>query len=94
MDILNCRWLQYHWCLDRVNRDLKNKDFASARDRLIEMMADYQALHRISESLLSLMLIMYKGIEKKYKKYNVDVIFTKENETADERIEKLASRIK
>ena len=33
---------------------------------------------------------MYKGLEKKYKNNQVEVIFTKENETADERIEKLA----
>ena len=31
-----------------------------------------------------------QGLEKKYKNYQIDVIFTKENETADERIEKLA----
>ena len=31
-----------------------------------------------------------QGIEKKYKNHKVEVIFTKENETADERIEKMA----
>ena len=31
-----------------------------------------------------------QGLERKYKNYKIDVIFTKENETADERIEKLA----
>ena len=31
-----------------------------------------------------------QGIEKKYKNHKVEVIFTRENETADERIEKLA----
>ena len=40
------------------------------------------------------MPMLFKGIEKKYQNYKVEVIFTKENETADERIEKLAIRIK
>ena len=35
-----------------------------------------------------------QGLEKKYKNYQVEVIFTKKNETADERIEKLAIELK
>lgn len=34
-----------------------------------------------------------KGKEKKYKQHKVEVIFTKENESADERIEKLAIQL-
>ena len=34
-----------------------------------------------------------QGIEKKYKNHKVEVIFTRENETADERIEKLAIKL-
>ncbi|RKJ19125.1 hypothetical protein D7X33_45845, partial [Butyricicoccus sp. 1XD8-22] len=34
-----------------------------------------------------------KGIENKYTKHRVDVIYTKSEETADERIEKLANEL-
>ena len=36
---------------------------------------------------------MLKGKETKYKNYNVEIIYTKEKETADERIEKLAKEM-
>ncbi|AIE58624.1 NYN domain-containing protein [Bacillus methanolicus] len=70
-------------------RALKNIDLAAARDRLIESMAEYQAYtgYRV---IIVFDAYFVKGIEKKYKNFNVEVIFTRENETADERIEKLA----
>ena len=71
-------------------RELKNKDLASARDRLIEKMAEYQGYsgYRV---IVVFDAYEVKGIEKKYRDYQVEVIFTRKNETADERIEKLAS---
>lgn len=70
-------------------RELKNKDLAAARDRLIERMAEYQAYsgYRV---IVVFDAHFVKGIEKKYKNYKVEVLFTRNNETADERIEKLA----
>jgi uncharacterized protein len=70
-------------------RELKNKDLAAARDRLIERMAEYQAYsgYRV---IVVFDAHFVKGTEKKYKNYKVEVIFTRNNETADERIEKLA----
>ncbi|AYA74088.1 hypothetical protein DOE78_00615 [Bacillus sp. Y1] len=70
-------------------RELKNKDLASARDRLVERMAEYQAYsgYRV---IVVFDAHFVKGTEKKYKNYKVEVIFTRNNETADERIEKLA----
>ncbi|MFE8703811.1 NYN domain-containing protein [Cytobacillus sp. FJAT-54145] len=70
-------------------RDLKNKDLASARDRLVEKMAEYQAYsgYRV---IIVFDAHFVKGTEKKYKNYKVEVIFTRNNETADERIERLA----
>ncbi len=70
-------------------RELKNKDLASARDRLLERMAEYQAYsgYRV---IVVFDAHFVKGTEKKYKNYKVEVIFTRNNETADERIEKLA----
>lgn len=68
---------------------LKNNDLSEARDLLIEKMAEYQAYtgYRV---IIVFDAHMVKGIEKKQKNYRVEVIFTRENETADERIEKLA----
>ena len=70
-------------------RELKNKDLAAARDLLIEKMAEYQAF-----TGMKVMIVFdaydVQGIEKKEHNYKVEVIFTKENETADERIEKLS----
>lgn len=70
-------------------RTLKNKDLAAARDRLIERMAEYQAYsgYRV---IIVFDAQYVKGTEKKVRNHNVEVIFTRSNETADERIEKLA----
>ena len=70
-------------------QELKNKDLAAARDRLVEKMAEFQGYtgYRV---IVVFDAYGVQGFEKKYKNYKVDVIFTKENETADERIEKLA----
>ncbi|MBP1914339.1 NYN domain-containing protein [Lederbergia galactosidilytica] len=69
--------------------ELKMNDLASARDRLIEIMADYQGFtgHKV---IIVFDAYEVKGIEKRYKNHKVEVIFTKIEETADERIEKLA----
>jgi uncharacterized protein len=70
-------------------RALKDKDLPAARDRLVEMMADYQAFtgYRV---IIVFDAHYVQGTEKKYRNHQVEIIFTKENETADERIEKLA----
>ncbi|WP_374720858.1 NYN domain-containing protein [Peribacillus tepidiphilus] len=73
-------------------RDLRDKDLSAARDRLIEIMAEYQAFtgYRV---IVIFDAHFVQGIERKYKNYKVEVIFTRENETADERIEKLAIQL-
>lgn len=70
-------------------RVLKDKDLAAARDRLVEKMAEYQGYsgYRV---IIIFDAHYVQGTEKKYKNHQVEVIFTKENESADERIEKLA----
>lgn len=70
-------------------RELKKTDLAAARDMLVEKMAEYQGY---SGYRVIVVFDAYgvQGLEKKYKNYQIEVIFTKENETADERIEKLA----
>ncbi|GIN58936.1 NYN domain-containing protein [Lederbergia ruris] len=69
--------------------ELKMKDLASARDRLIEIMADYQGFTG-QKVIIVFDAYEVKGIEKRYQNHKVEVIFTKIEETADERIEKLA----
>lgn len=70
-------------------RDLKDIDFAGARDRLIAMLAEYQGAHGC-QVIVVFDAHFVKGTEKKLRNAKVDVIFTRENETADERIEKMA----
>lgn len=70
-------------------RALKSNDLAAARDRLIEKMAEYQAYS--GYKVIIVFDAQYvKGTEKKFRNHKVEVIFTRTNETADERIEKLA----
>ncbi|MFC0274118.1 NYN domain-containing protein [Metabacillus herbersteinensis] len=71
---------------------LKKSNLAEARNLLIEKMAEYQAYtgYRV---IIVFDAHLVKGIENKQKRYRVEVIFTRENETADERIEKLAKTL-
>ncbi|MBD7983684.1 NYN domain-containing protein [Sporosarcina sp. Sa2YVA2] len=71
---------------------LKNDNLANARDRLIERMAEYQA-HTGWKVIILFDAHLSTGIEKKDRKYRVEVVFTRENETADERIEKMVSEL-
>jgi uncharacterized protein len=68
---------------------LKKRELSAARDRLVEIMAEYQAYtgYRV---IIVFDAHFVSGTQKKYQNYKVEVIFTKENETADERIERLA----
>ncbi|HEX7065073.1 MAG TPA: NYN domain-containing protein [Bacillales bacterium] len=68
---------------------LKDVDFAAARDLLIEKMAEYQAYTGYKVMVVFDAHSVAGGI-KRTKSYLVDTIYTNENETADERIEKLA----
>lgn len=70
-------------------RELKERDLSAARDRLIEILAEYKGFTGC-DVILVFDAYYVKGLERKYKDYKIDVIYTKENETADERIEKMA----
>ncbi|MCD7036560.1 ribosome-dependent mRNA decay endonuclease Rae1/YacP [Metabacillus sp. GX 13764] len=72
-----------------ILRALKENHFAEARDILIQKMAEYQAYTGF-RVIVVFDAHLVKGIEAKHKNYRVEVIYTKENETADERIEKMA----
>jgi uncharacterized protein len=73
-------------------KDLRDKDLAAARDLLIEKMAELQAYsgYRV---IVVFDAYIVQGTEKKSTSHKVEVIFTKENETADERIEKMAIQL-
>lgn len=73
-------------------RELKNSDLELARTKLIEQLAEYQAFTGY-KVIVVFDAQFVRGKETKYKDYKVDVIFTKENETADECIEKLAKNL-
>ncbi|SFK52611.1 hypothetical protein SAMN04487936_11661 [Halobacillus dabanensis] len=73
-------------------KNLKEKDLGQARDLLIEMMAEYQS-YTGDRIMIVFDAYHVRGLEKKQNNYKVEVIFTKENETADERIEKLAGEL-
>ncbi|HWJ79851.1 MAG TPA: NYN domain-containing protein [Niallia sp.] len=68
---------------------LKNKDLAAARDALVEKMAEYQGYsgYRV---IVVFDAYYVRGTQRKYKDSKVEVIFTRENETADECIERMA----
>lgn len=73
-------------------RELKERDLAAARDRLIELMAEYQAFTG-TRVIIVFDAYEVQGISRTYKNHKVEVIYTRENETADERIEKMASEL-
>lgn len=70
-------------------QELKKTDLSAARDLLIEKMAEFQAYS--GQKVIIVFDAQYvDGLEKREKSHQVEVIFTKKNETADERIERLA----
>lgn len=73
-------------------RKLKTDSLADARDRLIERMAEYKA-HMGWRVVVIFDAHLMPGIEKKNSKHQVEVVFTRENETADERIEKMVTEL-
>ncbi|TCT21058.1 hypothetical protein EDD68_11117 [Melghiribacillus thermohalophilus] len=72
---------------------LRDQDLAQARDLLAEKLAEYQAYtgHRV---IIVFDAYNVQGLEKKVENHRVEMIYTREHETADERIEKLVQEIK
>lgn len=72
---------------------LKRKDISIARDRLLEVLVEYKAFS--GERVIVVFDALYvKGQESKMSVNNVEVIYTKEDETADECIERLVKTLK
>ncbi|MBZ5202939.1 NYN domain-containing protein [Planomicrobium chinense] len=73
-------------------KELKKEKLADARDRLVEQMAEYQS-YKGWRVIIVFDAHLVPGIEAKNKRHDIEVIYTKESETADERIEKLATSL-
>ncbi|WJY26991.1 MULTISPECIES: NYN domain-containing protein [Sporosarcina] len=73
-------------------QELKRVKLAEARDRLIDRLAEYQAF-KGWRVIIVFDAYLVPGIENKQKQSNVEVVFTRENETADERIEKFVAEL-
>ncbi|GAK13852.1 NYN domain-containing protein [Geomicrobium sp. JCM 19039] len=71
----------------------KKYSLVDARDMLIEQMAEYQAITGRTV-IIVFDAHLVRGIGAKEKQFRVEVIYTKEKETADERIEKLVKKLK
>lgn len=71
---------------------LKEHKLVDARDRLIELMADYQAYSGM-RVIVVFDAYLVPGIATKLKQSDVEVIYTRAKETADDRIEKLTAEL-
>ena len=74
-------------------RLLRDENFEDARDRLVELMAEYKAV-KGWRVIIVFDAHLVPGNEQLYIQHDVEVIFTRKNETADERIEKLSTDLK
>ncbi len=74
-------------------RLLRDENFEDARDRLMELMAEYKAV-KGWRVIVVFDAHLVPGTEQLYIQHDVEVIFTRKNETADERIEKLSTDLK
>lgn len=74
-------------------KKLKRHSISEARDRLLTILMEYQAYS--GDRVIVVFDALYvKGIESKQEIDNLEVIFTKEKETADECIERLVKEVK
>lgn len=74
-------------------RHLRDSNLEEARNRLLELMAEYKA------ALGWRVIVVFDayhvpGVESSFVQHAVEVIYTRKNETADERIEKLTNELK
>ncbi|CQR48541.1 YacP-like NYN domain protein [Paraliobacillus sp. PM-2] len=74
-------------------KKIKDIDLEQARNLLIEKMAEYQA-YRGYRVIIVFDAYEVSGGETKHTNYKVEVIYTKEQETADECIERLVKELK
>jgi predicted RNA-binding protein with PIN domain len=72
---------------------LKKEDhLADARDQLLSVLAEYRRFEDI-RIILVFDAMYVPGVTQRYDQYNVEVVWTKEDETADSYIEQLAGEL-
>lgn len=70
---------------------LKAEDhFDAARDRLLDILADYRA-HEDAAITVVFDAMFVPGIGRRYDQWDLEVVFTRQDETADTYIERLAN---
>ncbi|KNF08001.1 protein of unknown function DUF901 [Gottschalkia purinilytica] len=74
-------------------RELSNISLESARNELVEIMAEYQSYTGIKVTIVFDAHLVKGSSEKKEKIKGVEIIYTKEKETADHYIEKILDSI-
>ena len=74
-------------------RDLAAQDLQAARDRLLEILSDYAGFVKPAVICVFDAYKVPGGQERVYRWHNIDVVFTKEAETADQYIEKTAHEL-
>lgn len=72
-----------------ILKDLAETRLEIARERLIEILKGYSAFTGTKIKLVFDAYLVKDGIEKVYNEEGIDIIYTKENETADTFIEKM-----
>ena len=72
---------------------MKHQDISIARDKLIEVLSEYQAYYR-RRVIIVFDALYVKGRESRATVHNIEIIYTKEDETADECIERLVKEFK
>lgn len=77
----------------KILRDLRDDHFEEARDKLVELLAEYKAV-KGWRVIIVFDAHLVPGTEQLYMQHDVEVIYTRKNETADERIEKLSNELK
>ncbi len=74
-------------------RELAQVNIESARNRLMDLLSNYQGFHQCVVILVFDAYRVEGGQGSVQKYHNIDVVFTKEAETADQYIEKTAHRL-
>ncbi|MFC7687665.1 NYN domain-containing protein [Ureibacillus sp. GCM10028918] len=74
-------------------RPLRDTNFEEARNRLLELMAEYKATMGV-RVIVVFDAHLVPGVQQTYVQNAVEIIYTRKNETADERIEKLTNELK
>ena len=74
-------------------RPLRDTNFEEARNRLLDLMAEYRAAIG-ARVIVVFDAHLVPGAQQTYVQNGVEIIYTRKNETADERIEKLTNELK